>query len=41
MDKQASKVIFPYDVYAGETDYHEWKQLDAIVTDTFNTANTS
>lgn len=41
MDKASFESYFPYDEYAGETDYHEWKQLPAVVEDTFNTTKTS
>lgn len=41
MDKASFENYFPYDEYAGETDYHEWKQLPPVIIDTFNTTNTS
>lgn len=32
---------FPYDEYAGESDYHNWPKQQAIITDTFSTATTT
>ena len=41
MSKEIFETYFPYDEYEKETDYYEWKKLDAVLKDTFNTASTS
>jgi hypothetical protein len=41
MSKEEFTTYFPYDEYEAETDYHEWKKLNAVLTDTFNTSATS
>ncbi|MGN6213046.1 alpha-2-macroglobulin family protein [Parafilimonas sp.] len=41
MDRNTFEQYFPYDEYKADADYHEWAKLDAVVTDTFNTGNTS
>ena len=41
MSREVYATYFPYDEYEKEADCHEWKKLDAVVKDTFNTASTS
>ena len=41
MDQQTFEKYFPHDEYKNETDYQEWKKLNVVLKDTFNTAVTS
>ncbi len=41
MSKPVYETYFPYDEYEAETDYREWKKLDVVIKDSFNTTSTS